>query len=71
MQLQPDQATRRLYTINQIVTLYPALTVGGLRDCIFYNKNGFEDRCVIRIGRKVMIDADALDEWLNEHRGAA
>jgi len=49
-----------------MVENYPALTASGIRAAIFYNQNGFEDHCVLRFGRKVMIDADAFDSWLRE-----
>ena len=60
---------RNLFTIKQVTEIYPALTVSGLRSAIFHNQNGFEDQCVIRFGRKVMIDADAMDVWLEAFRG--
>lgn len=61
--------TKRLYTVRQTVELYPALTESGLRAAIFYNQDNFENQCVIRMGRKVIIDGDALDGWLDSHRG--
>ena len=37
--------------------------IGGLRHLIFYEKtNGFE-KCVLRIGSRVLIDEDAFFEW--------
>ena len=66
-----NSAQRRLYTIKQLVGIYPALTESGLRSAIFYNQNNFVNQCVIRVGRKVIIDADALDEWLDGFRGVS
>ena len=65
------ELTRRFYSVRQVVEVYPGLTIGGVRHAIFNNLNGFTDRCVCRFGRKVLIDADALDAWLEDHRGGA
>jgi hypothetical protein len=54
----------RLKTIKDILDICPALTESGLRAAIFYNQNNFEDKCVKRFGRKILIDADALNLWL-------
>jgi hypothetical protein len=70
------QAPRRrprldqLRSVSQLCAEYPNLfTEGGLRWLIFQaNTNGF-DACVIRVGKRVYIDLDALQEWLAEHRG--
>lgn len=41
--------------------IYPP--IGGLRHLIFYEKtNGF-DHCIVRIGRRVLIDEDKYFEW--------
>lgn len=60
---------RRLFTIKQIASIYPALTESGLRAAVFNNQDGFEDQCILRFGRKVIVDADALDIWLDGFRG--
>lgn len=37
--------------------------IGGLRHLIFYEKtNGF-NHCIVRIGRRVLIDEDKFFEW--------
>jgi hypothetical protein len=41
-------------------------TASSLRYYIYFNKYGFADRCVKRIGRKVLIDLSAFDRWLQE-----
>jgi hypothetical protein len=41
-------------------------TSSSLRYYIYFNKYGFADRCVKRIGRKVLIDLSAFDRWLLE-----
>ena len=41
-------------------------TPSSLRYYIFFNKYGFADSCVRRIGRKVLIDIQAFDSWVKE-----
>lgn len=41
-------------------------TASSLRYYIFFNKYGFAEKCVKRIGRKVLIDLSAFDVWLHE-----
>lgn len=42
-------------------------TPSSLRYYIFFNKYGFADSCVRRIGRKVLIDVSAFDVWVREN----
>ena len=60
----------RLRSVHQLCAEYPHLfTKGSLRWLIFNaDINGFKP-CIIRIGRRVFIDLDALQQWLAEHRG--
>ena len=41
-------------------------TASSLRYYIFFNKYGFADICVRRIGRKVLIDTQAFENWVKE-----
>lgn len=41
-------------------------TATSLRYYIFFNKYGFADKCVRRVGRKVLIDLYAFNRWLEE-----
>lgn len=42
-------------------------TESSLRYYIFFNKYGFADTCVRRLGRKVLIDTNAFDTWVKEN----
>jgi hypothetical protein len=60
---------RRFATVNQTSEIYPAFTVASLRYLIFHRKtNGF-DKCIFRIGRKVLIDVDLFEAWIDEKKG--
>jgi len=39
-----------------------------LRYWTYTNMDGFEDSCVVRVGRKVYLDRRAINEWLEGHR---
>lgn len=56
-------------TVKQVPSRYPAFTEGSIRWLIFHEKtNGFY-RCVRRIGRKVLIDLDQFESWIDEQGG--
>lgn len=59
-----------LLSVSQLVEQYPHLfTEGSLRWMIFQRRqNGF-DACIVRIGRKILIDVDQLRIWMAQHRG--
>lgn len=75
------QPRRRLGTIAQTASAYPAFTQAALRDLVFKaddRKNSRGEKIkgnglapsVVRIGRKVLIDFDAFEAWIDFHRQA-
>ena len=53
-------------TIRQLTTCNPAFTERGIRALIFRAKyNGF-NRCIRRIGRKILISKSAFSHWIEE-----
>lgn len=62
---------RRFFTVRQAAESYPAFTESSLRWLIFNQKNNGFSKCLIRIGRKILIDLDALEHWIdNQARGS-
>lgn len=58
---------KALRTVKQMVAEYPHLFPGegSLRWMIFHAEtNGFS-KCVVRMGRRVFIDTEALSGWLS------
>jgi hypothetical protein len=63
MELQPQ-----FLTVGDAAKKYPAFTEGSLRWLLFNREqNGF-NRCVVRIGRRVLIDEAELVAWLRDQR---
>ncbi|MCX7111776.1 MAG: hypothetical protein NTX45_16940 [Proteobacteria bacterium] len=73
--------TRNLLTIKQFSDRHKAFSQAAIRNYIFKaapvitNKatipgNGF-DACMVRIGRKILIDEDAFFSWLDRINGKA
>ena len=62
--------SKRLAAPKKIPAIYPdAFTESSIRWLIFNEKtNGFSC-CVKRIGRKVLIDLDQFESWINEQGG--
>ncbi|MBP7074565.1 MAG: hypothetical protein KBA81_04180 [Rhabdochlamydiaceae bacterium] len=60
------------FSSSQLVTCRAFLqgrdwpTESSLRYYIFFNKYGFAEKCVRRVGRKVLIDLTAFDQWLQQ-----
>lgn len=65
------QETKRLSTVKKLPEHYQgAFTESSIRWLIFNEKvNGFS-RCIRRIGRKVLVDLDAFEQWIESHGGA-
>jgi hypothetical protein len=59
--------TKRLVTVKNLPSLYPDanFTSSSIRWLIFNaSENGF-NHCIRRAGRKVLIDLEAFEEWIN------
>jgi hypothetical protein len=59
--------TKRLVTVKNLPSLYPDanFTPSSIRWLIFNaSENGF-NHCIRRAGRKVLIDLEAFEEWIN------
>lgn len=66
-------------TVRQLSERFPAFTEAALRNLIFCAKprpsskgvipgNGL-DHAIIRVGRKVLIDAEQFQDWLRSQQG--
>jgi hypothetical protein len=58
---------KRLSTVKNLSSLYPdaGFTESTIRWLIFNkNENGFSS-CICRMGRKILIDLDAFESWLD------
>lgn len=55
-------------TIKQWASTFGFIPEGGLRHLIFTNKD-FERRVVKRLGRKIILDVEALEVWVSEQKG--
>ena len=64
--LSSDTPKTRLVTCKAFLQDRDWPTPSSLRYYIFFNKYNFADRCVKRIGRKVLIDVEAFENWLQE-----
>lgn len=55
-------------TVKQLVNMYPFLNEGGVRSLIFNReKNGF-DQCMIKLRKKILIDLEKFDAWIQSHK---
>ena len=57
-----------LKTPKQIVDSCPGLTMGGLRTLLFHSRTNGLEGCVVRLGRKLLIDEEEFVKWLSSYR---
>jgi len=60
---------KRFISIKNLPTLYPdaGFTENSIRWWVFNAKeNGFES-CIKKVGRKILIDLDEFEKWLDNH----
>ena len=65
-----DQVTlqeTRFLTIPQFCDEHAWPSAQAVRHMIFQNKDGFVDRCVKRIGRRILLDERAVLDWIASH----
>lgn len=56
-------------TVAQFCDRHPAFTVGGMRHLLFFDPEGMREACIVRFGRRVLIDEAAFFVWLRANRG--
>jgi len=57
-----------LKTIKQTVEQFPFFSEQSLRWHLFHRDTNGLNRCVCKVGRKVLIDVDAFESWLSSKR---
>lgn len=60
--------TKRYARVKDMPSLYPAFTEKSIRNLIYASKtNGF-DCCLRRIGRRIIIDLDVFEHWIEQNK---
>lgn len=60
--------SKRLVPVKKIPELYPAaFSESSIRWLIFNEKKNGISKCLRRLGRKVLIDLDAFEHWIDQH----
>jgi len=54
-----------LLTVKLFSAKHPAFTQSILRSWLFNSTNNGFNQCIVRIGRKVLLDEAAVFEWIN------
>lgn len=63
--------TPEYLTFRQAAEKFPAFSESSLRWLRFNGTETGFNRCVIQVGRRVLLDTEAFGEWLKSRRGAA
>lgn len=53
---------------RQAAERYPAFSEAALRWLRFNGTDNGFDRCVIKLGRRVLLDTEAFERWVASHR---
>ncbi|MCP4600485.1 MAG: DNA-binding protein [Proteobacteria bacterium] len=62
------KSKRRLLTVRELCTEHPWPSESGLRWLNFNAKDNGLAGCIIRIGRRVLIDEKSFLVWAEQHR---
>ncbi len=62
--------SKQYLTVKQLSEKYPAFPASGIRHLIFHAKAKNFENCLIRVGRKVLVDSDRFSAWIESHRNA-
>lgn len=54
-------------TVRQAAAKYPYLTESSLRWYLFNRTNNGLASAVTKLGKKILIDSDKFEEWVNSH----
>jgi hypothetical protein len=54
-----------LLTVRQFSAKYSAFPEGGMRYRIFHAKSNGFDKCIKRVGAKILIDEHAFFKWID------
>jgi len=66
MQITTVVKNKRYSTVKDMPKHYSSFTISSKRWLIFNEKtNGFA-QCIKRLGKKILIDLDAFEEWVNK-----
>jgi len=60
--------SRRLIPITKWNVYHSWPPTGGLRHLVFYAKDNGFDSCLVRVGRRVLIDEAKFFEWIDTQK---
>lgn len=60
-----SQPQKRLIPLTKWGQFHNWPTVGGLRALVFNSHNNGFDRCMRRVGRRILIDEESFFDWIN------
>ena len=58
-------------TVPQFCKAHQWATLGGIRHLIFHERSNGFSKCVRRIGKRVLLNEEAVFAWIEEQNGAS
>lgn len=62
-----EQTIERLQTVREFLRDRDWPTETSIRWYIHRNINGFDEKCIVRVGKRVLINPMAFDQWIREN----
>lgn len=59
---------KQYLSVRQLANAYPAFTQSAIRWLIFNEKNNGFGMCIRRIGRKILIDLEQFEGWVDRQQ---
>jgi hypothetical protein len=60
--------TAHLMTASMLIEQFPAIKLRTLKHWLQVDPDDFRARCVVKVGKKIFYDLDAIEIWLLEHK---
>lgn len=57
---------KKYATVKEMPAYYPVLSYGAFRHMIHENRNGIKE-CMVRIGKRLLIDLEKFQIWMDKH----
>lgn len=68
---EPSSGSKRLIPLARWNYYHAWPPIGGLRHLVFHSsENGF-DTCLVRVGRRILIDEERFFQWVETQEGVS
>lgn len=66
-----SEVIQKFAAVKELPKLHPSFSEPALRYLIFNAKKNGLDKCLRKIGRKILINVSAFESWVDSHKQEA